>query len=326
MFRHRYNYAVELTVTEAAERLNVSPRRVRALIERGQLAARRRGPLWLTTSDAVDTYRRSAPGPGRPESTASAWSRLREVASAPHPPDPETALPSLRSRAKARRLRVPDAVAARLGAPPGTMASGAGPLGTTAADGVADLYATVAVARRLVDRLGLDDDPSGQIVLHIVTLTELPDLSSRESFALAWADLADRADPAADVALEALWPGAVPVERLADVIPSRRRIPYAALRAVVDWTTRHPHIAELAVRDRPGPSGNAGIDSLLAGIAETIAEDHGLASPAWTASVAPAPLDTTGTVGPESARWHDVPSPLAARGLGFPRDTFGRPS
>jgi excisionase family DNA binding protein len=317
---------MELTVTEAAERLNVSPRRVRALIERGQLAARRRGPLWLTTSDAVDTYRRSAPGPGRPESPASAWSRLREVAAAPHPPRPETALPTLRARAGARRLRVPDSVATRLGAPPGTVPSGAGPLGTTAADGAADLYATVAVAERLIDRLGLAQDPSGQLVLHVVALDALPELSERERLALAWADLADRADPAADVAVEALWPGSVPVERLADVAPSGHRVPYTALRAVVDWTARHPHIAELAVRDRPRPSGNAGIDSLLAGIAETVADDHRLTRPTWTASIASAPLDTIGTVRPGSTRWNAVPAALAARGLGFPRDTFWRSS
>jgi hypothetical protein len=248
------------------------------------------------------------------------------VASAPRPPNPETTLPALRGRAKARRVRVSDTVAARLGTAPGTAASGAGLLGTTAVDGAADLYATVPVARRLIDRLGLADDPPGQLILHVVTLTKLPELTERERRALAWADLADRADPAADVALEALWPGAIPVERLADVAPSRRRVPYTALRAVVDWTTRHPHIAGLAVRDVPRPSDNAGIDSLLAGIAETVADDHGLARPAWTASVAPAPLDTTGTVRPESARWTDVPAALAARGLGFPRDTFWRPS
>jgi hypothetical protein len=191
-------------------------------------------------------------------------------------------------------------------------------------DGVTDLYATEAVARRLIARLGLEDDPAGRLALHVVALDELPRLSDREELFLAWCDLADRADPAADVALEALWPGTVMVARLADLGTSARSVPYTALRGVVDWTARHPRLAGRAITDPPARTGDPGVDSLLAAIAETIADDHGLERPDWTADVDAAPLVVSGMVDRQSSRWDEVPSAFAARDLGFPRETFWR--
>ena len=43
-----------LTVTEVAQRLGVSPQRIRLLISQGRMPAQRVGPLWLIAeSDAV---------------------------------------------------------------------------------------------------------------------------------------------------------------------------------------------------------------------------------------------------------------------------------
>lgn len=278
----------------------------------------------MTTSDAVETYRRTTPGRGRPASPETVWNRLRSLAVADQPPSPATALPALWSRATTRRLALPELLADRLGSPPGTFVGGAQLAGTTASDGVIDLYATESVAQRLVQRLSLEDDPDGRLALHVVSLPELPELSERERLTLAWCDLADRADPAADVAIEALWPGSVEVVRIADVRARGGQVPYPALRGVVDWIDRHPQLAERAIGDRPPPTGDAGIDSLLAGVAETIAQDHGLDLPGWTASVRAAPLEVLGTIDSEDDHWNEVPAPLAARGLGFRRETFWR--
>lgn len=314
---------VELTVAEAAERLGVIPRRVRALIESGHLPARRQGPLWLTTDEAVATYRRSAPGRGRPMRQLTAWARLRELAIAGSPPNPETVLPILRARAARRRLALPTLVADRLGTPPGTLPGGAAAARTTPVDGVIDLYSTTPVAQRLIDRLTLTPDPTGRLALHIVEAGDLPTLNEREQLLLAWCDLADRADPAADVPLEALWPAAITGPHLADVTVDTG-VPYRNLRNVIDWTARHPRFAHRAIVDCPAPTGSAGIDSLLAGIAETIADDHHLSRPRWTAGIPPARLEVGGLIDLTGPRGHEVPAPLAARGLGFTRETFWR--
>src|SRR4051812_43271646 len=47
LFRNRYSCVVEIGVQEAAARLGVSDRRVRALIDSERLAARRAGGRWL---------------------------------------------------------------------------------------------------------------------------------------------------------------------------------------------------------------------------------------------------------------------------------------
>lgn len=68
-----------MTLGEAAERLGVSARRARQLVERGQLPAVRRGPIWLTTAEAVDHYRRNTTGGGRPLAERTAARRHASV-------------------------------------------------------------------------------------------------------------------------------------------------------------------------------------------------------------------------------------------------------
>jgi excisionase family DNA binding protein len=55
-----------VTVTEAAERLGVSPRTLQEQIKRGRLKATRHGPIWWITDSEVERYRRESVGkPGR---------------------------------------------------------------------------------------------------------------------------------------------------------------------------------------------------------------------------------------------------------------------
>lgn len=65
-----------LTVAEAAARLGVSARRVRAMIDSGQLEARKLGGRWLVDPAAVDARQDAAAVAGRPLSVRSAWALL----------------------------------------------------------------------------------------------------------------------------------------------------------------------------------------------------------------------------------------------------------
>ena len=88
-----------LSVHHAAERLGVSDRRVRALIDSGRLRAQRLGRAWVIDPSAL----RSVEGeraPGRPLSLASAWSELLGDRDAP-----AADAPILRSRYRRRSAR-----------------------------------------------------------------------------------------------------------------------------------------------------------------------------------------------------------------------------
>lgn len=51
-----------LTTEQAAARLGVSPRRVRAMIAAGRLAAQQVGRDWLISPEAIRDYRPGRPG------------------------------------------------------------------------------------------------------------------------------------------------------------------------------------------------------------------------------------------------------------------------
>lgn len=59
-----------VTVTEAAERLGLSPRTLQEQIARGRMKATRHGPIWWITESEVERYRRESLGkPGRRQKT-----------------------------------------------------------------------------------------------------------------------------------------------------------------------------------------------------------------------------------------------------------------
>jgi excisionase family DNA binding protein len=113
-FLRRYSYHVslrrggavsDLSVAEAARRLQVSPRRVRALLADGRMEGRRVAGRWLVPSRAVDQRRQAAPASGRPLSQASAWHALAVLARAD---DSVARLPApVRSRARGRAEALP---------------------------------------------------------------------------------------------------------------------------------------------------------------------------------------------------------------------------
>jgi len=84
-----------LSVARVADVLDVSPRRVRQLLESGQLAGQQLGRSWVIDRGDVERLRRN--GAGRPWSASSAWAVLELAAG--HEPELS---PVERSRARRR--------------------------------------------------------------------------------------------------------------------------------------------------------------------------------------------------------------------------------
>src|SRR5437868_5331500 len=93
----------DLAVSDAARQLNLRPRRVRALLERGELHGRKIGARWLVESGSVDQRLRQRPSDGRPFSPRVAWAYLLLLSGEPVP---RLDAPS-RSRLRARIQRYP---------------------------------------------------------------------------------------------------------------------------------------------------------------------------------------------------------------------------
>ena len=53
-----------ITVSEAAARTGYTQRHITRLLQQGKIAGRKFGPVWLTTVEAVEVYRRNNPKPG----------------------------------------------------------------------------------------------------------------------------------------------------------------------------------------------------------------------------------------------------------------------
>ena len=53
-----------ITVAEASARTGYTPRHIARLLQQGKIAGRKFGPVWLTTTEAIEVYRRSDPKPG----------------------------------------------------------------------------------------------------------------------------------------------------------------------------------------------------------------------------------------------------------------------
>jgi transcriptional regulator with XRE-family HTH domain len=113
--------------------------------------------------------------------------------------------------------------------------------------------------------------------------------------------------------------GAKRVAALADLSDAwsarggRTRIEWTRWRALLDHLAMHPERVAEAIYIPPLPSGSRVVDALLAGVADKLADDAGLARPSW-AEVVPAleepfqPLSRTGVQ-------HEVPPQLVERGV-----------
>ena len=84
-----------LSVAESAERLGVSPARVRALIKAGQLPAEKSGRAWVLREEDVLQRVASRPRAGRPAAGALAEGNRPSARTAVKPPTGEASFPDL---------------------------------------------------------------------------------------------------------------------------------------------------------------------------------------------------------------------------------------
>lgn len=103
---------------------------------------------------------------------------------------------------------------------------------------------------------------------------------------------------------------------------------WTRLRAFLDHLARHPEDVAFAIRRAPRRSGSAVMDSLLAGIADKLADDHKLPRPSWTSASSRRLQDLWATPGTprmrETAR-RATPAQLREHGLAISSDSLWRP-
>ncbi len=122
--------------------------------------------------------------------------------------------------------------------------------------------------------------------------------------------------------------GAARVARLADLADAwsgrggRIRIEWTRWRALLDLLAMHPEQVAEAIYLPPLPSGSKVIDALLAGVADKLADDAGLARPSWTAAVPnlEEPYQPPSRAGVR----HEVPPQLAERGVMIDAESLWR--
>lgn len=94
------------------------------------------------------------------------------------------------------------------------------------------------------------------------------------------------------------------------------KIDWTQLRGFLDWLARHPEQVEGAIEVPPARVGTV-LDTMLAGIAEKLADDHGVDTPRWTRAVpavAP-PWSPPGTPRMIAAAERATPEQLRRRGI-----------
>ena len=119
--------------------------------------------------------------------------------------------------------------------------------------------------------------------------------------------------------LSAIHRGSPRTPRLSDLADAwsrdgRLRLDWPRWRAWLDELALHPTRIPEAIYVAPPPAGEPVVDTLLAAVAEKLADDAGLPRPSWTDQVPP----LADPYAPPTARTvtgHHVPAQLAARGL-----------
>lgn len=207
-----------VTVAEAAERLDLSQQRVRALVQRGELDGIRTSGGWLIDVDAVSRRVLSAQlgladSPARPWSERNAWAVMRaldgdesllpalstwdrsRVRERLVDPDPAVLLSAVRNRARTVRVSVHPSRVDRLYelvVPSGVQAAGRHGFGLTGGGGV-DGYLSADVLANARHTLGVRDSDTGDHHLRVVGDARLIEgLALAPRLAVA-ADLVDHA-------------------------------------------------------------------------------------------------------------------------------------
>jgi len=207
-----------LTLAEAALRLGVSRRRAQAMVLNGQLPAERIGHQWAVSAASVRAADRNRwREPGRPMAQASAWKVFdhgKELSTSRHPADLDRLRRRLRSRARHFELYVHPSLLRRLKEDSRAVLGGrpaAARLGVPLDEGNAvDAYVQASDEQDLRQELAAREVvENANLHLHVVDDAAWPfrqDQRHVEGW-VAWLDLADSQDRAADALLDRLIGG-----------------------------------------------------------------------------------------------------------------------
>ncbi|MCW2620862.1 MAG: hypothetical protein JWL64_464 [Frankiales bacterium] len=102
---------------------------------------------------------------------------------------------------------------------------------------------------------------------------------------------------------------------------------WTRLRVLFDALALRPDQTTAAISRTPPPSGSPMLDALLAGIADKLADDHGLRRPAWTRAPGrflPSPWESPGTPRMRQAARDQTPSQLLEHGIIASLDSLWR--
>jgi excisionase family DNA binding protein len=209
-----------LSLAEAAVRLGVSRRRAHAMVLNGQLPAERIGHQWAVSAASVRAVDRNMwREPGRPLAQASAWELFdhgKMLGAISHPADLDRLRRRLRSRSRHLELYVHPSLLRRLQEDSRAVIGGrsaAGHLGVPVDEGSAvDAYVRASDEHDLLRELAAREVVEGaNLHLHVVDDAAWPfrDEQRHVEGWVAWLDLADSQDRAADTLLDRLMGGHV---------------------------------------------------------------------------------------------------------------------
>ncbi len=203
-----------MNVARAADVLDVSPRRVRQLLESGQLAGQQLGRSWVIDRGDIDRLRRN--GAGRPWSASSAWAVLELAAG--HEPELSPVersrarrrladhglgglVEQLRARADRREVYAHPSVLGRVALDDRAVRGGVSAAHEYHADLIvqdaAEVYVRAGDVVNLVDSYALDEDVDRpNVILHVVDDEAWPFDNSRQvaSWPVVAVDLLDAND------------------------------------------------------------------------------------------------------------------------------------
>ncbi len=193
-------------VAEAAERLDVSPQRIRQLIANGTLNAQHISDRWAIAAATIEDYQHLSPPRGRPLSPATAWKQLRHGPDNLPPEQLDRWRRRLRVRANWHRYRVHPAGLTRLRADQRIVLSGRDAIAEHApVDPDPDrviAYTRDTDLKDLTTALHLKPErDTWNVELGTINPTIWPFKQQRHADPItAWLDLLDHRDRAADTA------------------------------------------------------------------------------------------------------------------------------
>ena len=201
-----------LSLNEAAQALNVTPRRAQALVEKGQLRAHRVGGRWLIEVADIHQRRRTVARRGRPLKASTAWNRLEHATMPSDDNEQDSFRRLLLTRAEHRDAYIHPSLIAEVRSNErhvlgGRDAADAAGLPVGISDNDLDVYLRAEDLALLANAHVIRfDSTKANLHLHVVPASVWP-FAVRQRFTpllVAWLDLADRGDRAERLAREQL--------------------------------------------------------------------------------------------------------------------------